>query len=196
MTVVCQTTSATDQLPTLNAEQIDKLDSGKSVLLSLRPDEAENGKIDGKFTTVVIFLPGVSAKEGWDVVNDKEGATRFVGGVLKSKIVEKGDGWMLVEQETKIGGPKKSYRYVLKFNLFPHKKALFTYKEGEVNDVQGGWWFIEGKEKTGLYLVYSLYIDPGRFAPQFIVRAGMKKSLPETLGYMKAEIMRRKKEGP
>jgi len=189
-----QNETGRDQLPEFNAKQKSELNSGKAILLPHRPDESKSGKIDKKFSTFAIFLPDVSVKEAWDVVNDKEGATKFVGGVLKSDVLEKGGNWMLLEQETVIGGPKKSYRYVLKYTLSPHEKALFTYKEGEVNDVQGGWWFFERKEKKGMYLVYSLYIDPGIFAPQFIVRSGMKKSLPETLGYMKAEILRRKKK--
>ena len=183
-----------DKLPVLSEQNLKDLRSGKAVMMPRRPDESWGGKIDKKFTTFAIFLPDISVKEAWEVVNDKDGATKFVGGVLKSKILEKGDKWMLIEQETIIGGPKKSYRYVLKYRLSPFERALFTYKEGEVNDVQGGWWFFEEKEKKGMYLIYSLYIDPGLFAPQFIVRSGMKKSLPETLGYMKAEILRRKSE--
>ncbi len=191
---MAQSETGESRLPYFHQWEKGEVESGQSILMHHRPDESESAAIDKKFTTFAIFLPDVSVKEAWSVVNDKEGAVKFVGGVLKSKIVEKGDGWMVVEQETKIGGPKKSYRYVLKFSLFPHEKALFTYREGEVRDVQGGWWFFERRDKKGMYLVYSLYIDPGIFAPQFIVRSGMKTSLPETLGYMKAEILRRKKE--
>ena len=185
---------AEDALPGLSAEQHQVLKAGECVQLPRRPDEAPGGSIDEKFTTFVIFLPGVSAKEAWDVVNDKEGAVKFWGGILKSKVIEKGTDWMRVEQETAVGGPKKSYHYVVRHRLFPFSKTLFTFEKGDMNDLQGGWWFIEDKEKSGLYLVYSLYIDPGRFAPQFIVRSGMRKSLPETLGYIKAEIFRRKKQ--
>lgn len=179
----------------------EKLEHGEIVVLPHRPDETA-GERDAKFVTVAKLVAG-SRTEIWKVIHDKEGAEDFVAGVLESKVVEEAGNRIVVDQRTRVGGPKGSYRYRLVHELLPMKRSDFRFVHGEIRDIEGSWWIFDapgggsgdGDREAGdrCLVVYSLYINPGIFAPQAVVKAGMKKSMPGTIRSMEAEVTRRRK---
>lgn len=175
----------------LSADQKAKLAAGETVILSLRPDE--KAKADSRFVTVARQIP-CRRSLVWEVVDDKENATDFLDGVLESKVIEREGNTILVEQVTHVGGPKGSYRYRLKHTLHPYNRADFSYAGGELKDVEGTWWFYDGPKEDTCILVYSLHIDASIFAPQFVVKRGMRKSMPGTMRCVYEEAVRRSKK--
>jgi hypothetical protein len=168
---------------------------GKPALLSRRPDES--GEIDKRFVTMAMLMKGTRA-EIWEVIHDKEDAEVFLDGVLESEVIEEGENEMIVKQRTRVGGPKGSYVYTLRHKLTPMEQTDFTYEGGELRDVIGTWWIYEGPDgESGEahLVVYSLHIDPGIFAPQIVVRRGMKKTIPATLTSIQKEVLRRRAKG-
>ncbi|MEC5126635.1 SRPBCC family protein [Verrucomicrobiales bacterium BCK34] len=163
---------------------------GEAVVLALRPGEA---KANSKFVTVAKLLEG-TRQEIWNVINDKEDAEKFVDGVLESKVLKREGNRILVEQRTHVGGPKGAYRYRLWHTLTPMTRADFSYDGGEIKDIEGSWWIFGGNDAEHCLVVYSLHIHPGFFAPQTIVKHGMKKSMPGTLLSMQKEVLRRRGE--
>lgn len=179
-----------EPLPEFSDAQRVALMGGEAVMLECRPGE-QVGSVDSRFTTFAMIIEA-PRKSVWEVVQDKENAADFLDGVLMSRVVEEGENWMLVEQKTKVGGPKAHYQYSVRHQLYPHQKVEFEMAGGELKAILGGWWFFAGPEKDTTILVYSLHIDPGIYAPQFIVKRGMKSSLPKTLSQVRAEVIRRK----
>ncbi len=165
-----------------------RLGAGEVLLLPQRPEETE--ETDKRFVTMAKLLAG-SREMIWNVIHDKEGAEKFLDGVLESKVISKGENEMVVVQKTHVGGPKGSYRYTLLHKLQPMKRADFTFVKGEIRNVIGTWWIFEGPDPEHLLVVYSLHIDPGAFAPQFVVKRGMKKTIPATLSSIEKEVKRR-----
>ncbi|MDF1738570.1 MAG: SRPBCC family protein [Verrucomicrobiales bacterium] len=158
---------------------------GEAVVLERRPGEAvPNGR----------FVTEGTREEIWKVINDKEDAENFVDGVLESKVLKREGNRILVEQRTHVGGPKGAYRYRLWHTLTPMTRADFSYDGGEIKDIEGSWWIFEGNDAEHCLVVYSLHIHPGFFAPQTIVKHGMKKSMPGTLASMQKEVLRRRGE--
>lgn len=174
----------------LSATQKGELASGKTLVLERRPDE--KSKPDARFVTVVRQIP-CSKHLVWEVVDDKKNATDFLDGVLESKVIERKENSILVEQLTRVGGPKGAYRYKLRHNLRPYDRTDFAYAGGELKNVIGTWWFYDGPAEDSCILVYSLHIDAGIFAPQFVVKRGMRKSMPQTLRCIYEEALRRQK---
>ena len=166
-----------------------QLNRGEVVLLPKRPDEKSN--IDKRFVTMAKLMTGTRS-EIWQVVIDKENADEFLEGVLESKVIEKNGNVMTMEQRTKVGGPKGSYLYTLKYQLTPESKAEFSFIKGDIKNVEGAWWIIDAPKPNQKLVVYSLHIDPGVFAPQFVVRKGIKKSIPETIISTEEEVIRRR----
>ncbi|MEX2581484.1 MAG: SRPBCC family protein [Verrucomicrobiales bacterium] len=180
--------SRAEEQASFREDQWDELRRGEIVVLDERPDDGEDR--DGRFVTCAALIEA-PRREVWEVVNDKEHAADFVDGVLESRVLERTDDRILVEQATKVGGPKEFYRYRLRHRLHPIDRADFSYAGGDLKDVEGSWWFFEGKEPETCLLVYSLRIDAGFFAPGFVVRPGMRKSMPGTLRSIRKEVLRR-----
>ena len=171
-------------------EAIGDLTAGKCVVLSRRPDDGE--KPYSRFVTVSALVEGTQ-REIWEVINDKENAADFIEGVLESKVIERIGNKILVEQRTNVGGPKGSYRYRLLHELKPMKQADFTYAGGELRNVMGTWWILEGTTASNCLVVYSLHIDPGFLAPQAVVKSGMRRSMPGTIRSVANEVSRRQR---
>lgn len=166
------------------------LQAGNVLMLERRPGEAAPG--DKRFVTVAKLIKG-SRKTIWEIVIDKDNTDKFLDGVLESRIVKKSGNEIIVEQRTHVGGPKGSYKYTLKYLLFPEKVAEFTFVKGEIKNAEGAWWIFDGPTPDRKLVVYALHIDPGVFAPQFVVKRGMKKTLPETIIAIDVETQRREK---
>ena len=189
-----QETGATEEVGMPLPDWLDarwaELSTGEAVLLTHRPDEKEDA-IDKRFVNYAILVEAPFAQV-WEVVNDKNAAADFMEGVLFSEIKEQEDNEILLEQKTKVGGPKESYHYFVRHFLFRDERYVnFEHAGGELRDILGGWWFYEGKDPGTTVLVYSLHIDAAAFAPQFIVKRGMRKSIPRTMNQMRDESERR-----
>ncbi len=180
---------AGDAVPVINPAERSRLAAGETILMPHRPDETEAGA-DERFVTTARYMKG-SREVIWETINDKENAATFIDGVLESKVLERAGNGILVEQRTRVGGPKGDYQYRLKHELTPMTRAIFTYAGGELKDVEGGWWIFEGSDAETFLIVYSLRIDAGFFAPQPIIRSGMRQSMPKTMEAIAREVARR-----
>lgn len=173
---------------TLDADQRKALAAGETIILAARPDE--ESEPDTRFVTIAKLVEGDRATI-WEVIHDKENAEHFLDGVLESREISRTEDEIVVEQKTHVGGPKGAYRYVLRHKLTPMESSTFTYESGEIRNVEGTWWIFDGPTPDRFLVVYSLHIDPGRFAPQFVVKGGMKKSIPGTFRCVQREVSRR-----
>lgn len=178
-----------EEIPGLDPAQRSKLAAGECLVLAKRPDEID--AVDPRFVTVAVKVAGTREKI-WAVINDKENAATFLDGVLESRVIEREGNRILVEQLTQVGGPRGSYRYRLWHELKPMTRADFTYAGGELKNVLGSWWIYDGPDPSSHFVVYSLHIDPGFLAPQAIVKAGMRKTMPKTLHSIAKEVAKRK----
>lgn len=177
-------------LESLSTVDRERLEGGATVVLPYRPDESNVDDADDRFVSVALLIEG-RRKTIWEVIHDKENAEHFLDGVLESRVLERGENEIVVEQRTHVGGPKGSYLYTLRHRLFPMKRSDFTFVEGEIRNVIGSWWIFDTDRNGTFLVVYSLHIDPGRFAPQFVVKRGMKKTMPETIMAIEREVRKR-----
>lgn len=187
--LVCSSTIFAFDYETLDPETKEALLEGEVVPLTKRPDETL--EVDKRFVTLAQVLEGTQ-RELWEVIHDKEDAELFVDGVLESKVIEASETEILVEQKTRVGGPKGAYYYQLRHKLTPYSRSDFKFVTGEMRDVIGSWWILDGPDEERSLVVYSLHIDPGIFAPQIVVKRGMKKSMPGTLKSMQREVLKRR----
>ncbi len=181
--------AAADSPPVLDEARGKRLAAGECVVLDCRPDETASGR-DARFVTVARLVEG-SRQTVWETIHDKENAASFLDGVLESKVLERQGNEILVEQRTRVGGPKGAYRYRLRHVLRPMARADFSYAGGELENVEGAWWIFDGPSPDACLVVYSLHIDAGFFAPQAIVKAGMRKSMPRAVEGIAREVARR-----
>lgn len=165
---------------------------GQIVSLPHRPGETA-GKPDRRFVSMAKIMKA-PRQVIWEVVIDKDNTEKFLDGVLESRIISQKENEIILEQKTVAGGPKSSYQYTLKYTLTPMTRAAFTFIKGEIRNVEGAWWILDAHDEQHKLVVYSLHIDPGGFAPQFIVKKGIRNTVPSTLESTEVEVQRRVKE--
>ena len=175
----------------LSEEHRSVLESGEAVIFSSRPDDG--AEPDQRFVTAGRLIAG-SRDLIWEVLNDKEDAEDFVDGILDSEVLEEEENVLTVKQRTHVGGPKGAYTYTLRYVLTPKSKTEFFYLGGEIKNVTGAWWIFDGPDESTFLVVYALHIDPGVFAPRFVIKQGQKKSMTGTLISMERELKRRQVE--
>lgn len=178
-------------LSDLSPADWETLEKGESVLLKHRP--REKSPVDNRFVSVALLI-SAQRETIWNTINDKENASKFLQGIVSSKVLERNGNEILVEQRTRVGGPKGDYLYRLRHTLYPMEKALFVYAGGELKDTEGGWWIFDGKTPDTCVVVYALRVDPGLLAPQGIVKSGLKKSMPLTLKGIEKEVTLRESQ--
>ncbi|MCW5822530.1 MAG: hypothetical protein KIT34_06980 [Cyanobacteria bacterium TGS_CYA1] len=59
---------------------------------------------------------------------------------------------------------------------------------GTLKDFRGQWIMIPREHGTKTELAYSMYLDPGFYVPQWIVRQGVKAELPKTLEALRSRV--------
>ncbi len=64
----------------------------------------------------------------------------------------------------------------------------FHRVSGSLRDFKGSWEISSSHGGTKTYVTYSMFIDPGFFVPQWIVRKGVSGELPKTLIGMRNRI--------
>lgn len=82
-----------------------------------------------------------------------------------------------------------NFTYVVR-SLYDHEKKTIEFKRvgGSLKDFSGTWEMAsaDGGKKTEL--TYCMYVDPGFFVPQWIVREGVKGELPKTLTGLRRRV--------
>lgn len=81
-----------------------------------------------------------------------------------------------------------NFTYTVESNYENGQRIAFHRVGGTLKDFKGAWEVspIDGGAKT--QLTYSMYVDPGFFVPQWIVREGMKGELPRTLKALRERV--------
>lgn len=82
-----------------------------------------------------------------------------------------------------------NFTYVVR-SLYDHDKKMIEFQRvgGSLKDFSGTWEMAsaDGGKKTEL--TYCMYVDPGFFVPQWIVREGVKVELPKTLTALRRRV--------
>lgn len=80
------------------------------------------------------------------------------------------------------------FSYTVESHYQAGERIEFHRVGGTLRDFKGSWDMkpIDGGTKT--QLTYSMYVDPGFFVPQWIVREGVKGELPRTLKALRRRV--------
>jgi carbon monoxide dehydrogenase subunit G len=81
-----------------------------------------------------------------------------------------------------------NFNYTVESRYENGQRIFFHRVGGSLKDFKGSWEMspFDGGKKTKL--TYSMYIDPGFFVPQWIMREGVKGELPRTLKGLRSRV--------
>lgn len=160
------------------------LHQGEVVLL-----DSETGSEGHSATAAVLVDAPPSAVRA--VVEDGDRAADFQESLVASRVVERTEDSIVLEQTVKVGLQKVTYRV----RQYPRSPRLmdFELESGELKEMDGFWRYlpVSDEGETATLLVYRLSLKPLIPLPGFLVQKSIARNLPNTLRAVRDETTRR-----
>lgn len=139
------------------------------------------------------FSVAASSEAAWSVLTDYDRIAGFVSGLRASRVLEREQDHVLVEQEASARFLlfSRRVRVLLKVREQPMRRIAFEDIEGRDFAVYAGSWEILEEGEGRLKVVYRLKAKRLFAAPDFIARGAFKASAAELLDEVRREILLR-----
>jgi hypothetical protein len=126
----------------------------------------------------------------WRLVTDCREASTFVPGLtLCRRVAASADGrWEDIEQEVHYSWLLPSVRYVFRAQYDRPHRIDFHRLRGDLRAEEGSWRLSEIPNGGGTLVEYEMYLDPGFWVPQFLVRRTLRSDLPDALSALKTRL--------
>ena len=144
-------------------------------------------RLEGRFTTAA---PRAIA---WSVLTDYDHISAFVASMRSSRVKARGDGFLLVEQETtaRILLFRRTMHVLLKVREQPRQSIAFDdVSKASFERYEGSWTLQE--TAGGTQVIYQLTAKSGFVG--FVARSSSQRMVRELLEQVRAEIDRRAKD--
>jgi len=162
-------------LPPLTSDQEYRLTAGE-VLLDGSLDHLRTGVVEGK-----ILINSCPDRVWSIVVNPLEFANKIQKHLRRVRFIQQSVNSSVQECEIEVAAffPRITYRVESSYD--PVKRIDFRRVGGMIKNFHGHWLLEPRDNGTKTLVTYAMYIDPGFFVPQWIMRQGLRRELPQTL---------------
>jgi hypothetical protein len=125
----------------------------------------------------------------WRVMHECEEAPSYIPGLKRCRrLGAAADGsWEIIEHEVKYSWLMPAIRTVLRLDYRPWT-IDFKSLSGDLKAEQGSWRVTRSADSSATIVEYELYVDPGFWVPPALVRASLRKELPEALEALRARV--------
>ncbi len=126
----------------------------------------------------------------WNVMTDCEHASSFVPGLKHCRRVKSSpEGtWEFIEHEVKYSWLLPTIRYVFRADYQRPWRIDFRRVSGDLKDQQGTWLLETTPDGSATIIQYEVYLDPGFWVPQALVRHSLRKDLPAVLEALRTRV--------
>jgi hypothetical protein len=126
----------------------------------------------------------------WNVMTDCEHASSFVPGLKHCRRVESSpdEAWELIEHEVKYSWLLPTIRYVFRADYQRPRRIDFRRVSGDLKDQEGTWLLEATPDGSATIIQYEVYLDPGFWVPQALVRHSLRKDLPAVLEALRTRV--------
>jgi ribosome-associated toxin RatA of RatAB toxin-antitoxin module len=167
----------------LSESQLLQLKSGAVLVAVQQADEPSKGMVEA---TVLIDAPAESI---WQVMVNCHEIPTFVPGLKACQVLMAGENWEIIRHEVKWMWLLPRLSYVFRAIYQPNRQIDFVKIEGDLREMKGTWRLTPLNETGQTIVRYSVYLDPGFFVPQWIVRQSLKADLPAILTALRTEVL-------
>lgn len=137
---------------------------------------------DRPLTVLVRIAAEVDAPPAaiWKILTACELAPEYIPNVVSCKKVEELDGGRadLFVQTIKPIFFLPTFEHVFRLDYTPYTRIDVHRVSGPIAYMEGSWWLLP-QDSGRILLVYQVAVDPGLPLPRFLVRATMKRDLPQ-----------------
>lgn len=124
----------------------------------------------------------------WRVVTDCREAASLIPGLKSCRRLDGApDGrWEDIEQEVRYSWLLPTVRYVFRAQYDRPHRIDFHSVSGDLREQEGAWQLSE--DGSGTLVQYEMYLDPGFWVPQVLVKRTLRTDLPAALGALKGRL--------
>lgn len=115
------------------------------------------------------------------VINPREFAGKIQKHVRNFHFLKDTPRNSVLDCQVEVAAFLPRFNYVVESDYEPCKRIDFRRVGGALKDFRGYWLFEPRDNGSKTLVTYAMYLDPGFFVPQWIIRQGLKRELPETL---------------
>ena len=167
----------------LSESQLLQLKGGAVLVAVQQADEPSKGMVEA---TILIDAPAESI---WQIMVNCDEIPTFVPGLKACRVLAAGENWEIIRHEVKWIWFLPRLSYVFRA-IYQHNRQIdFVKIEGDLREMKGTWRLTPLNETGQTIVRYSVYLDPGFFVPQFIVRQSLKADLPAVLTALRTEVL-------
>jgi hypothetical protein len=145
----------------------------------------------GVYRVAATFATPQSSAAAQDVLTDYEAIPRFMPDVQRSRIIERGDAWIVVEQEAvaRVLFFSKRIRLVLEVQAEPGR-IRFRDRSGLSFSRYEGTWTLAQRDGHAV-VTYELLARPAFDVPEFLLTRLLKRDADRMIGLLRTEIAAR-----
>lgn len=167
----------------LSDNELLRLEGGE-VLLSSNIEGCKMPLVQGK------ILINTRPDKVWSiVVNPAEVAGKIQKHIKKFRFLKDTPHNSVLDCQVEVASFLPRFNYVVESSYEPCKRIEFWRVGGALKDFHGYWLFEPRDNGSKTLVTYAMYLDPGFFVPQWIIRQGLRRELPETLGGIRARAV-------
>jgi coenzyme Q-binding protein COQ10 len=126
----------------------------------------------------------------WNVMTDCPQAPSFVPGLRRCRRLEGApDGsWEIIEHEVKYSWLLPTVHYAFRADYQRPYRIDFRRVSGDLKDQEGTWRLQETPDMSATIVEYEVYLDPGFWVPDALVRHSLRRDLPAVLAALRTRV--------
>jgi uncharacterized membrane protein len=156
----------------LGEKEMDRLSQGEVLVSSV---ESEHGFVQAA------ILVDVPVEKVWALIVDCPNVAKFIPDLKSCKILERHEDWDVIEQHVGLSWLLPDIICRFRTDYKPLQQIHFKSIGGNLKELEGRWNFERAAGGGKTVLLYSVYVNPGFFIPQWVVRLLLEKDLPGLL---------------
>lgn len=167
----------------LSESQLERLKNGEILVNVKQVGDPPQGMIEA------IILIEALAENIWQIMVDCREIPNFVPGVKACRVLDSGQNWEIIRHEVKYAWLLPKLAYVFRADYQPNRKIDFARIRGDLKEMKGTWRLTPLDRDNQTIVRYSVFLDPGFFLPQWLVRQSLKSDLPAVLTSLRTKVL-------
>lgn len=164
---------AAESVPGIASADEGLLLAGEVLVDGVRTDEA-----GGAARVRAVMRP--PAQPIWAVIVSCEQAFRFIRGLRECEVLADTGEWARVRQAVRRHWFLPTTEFIYQVERRPYEEMTLRLEQGEVDDIEASWRF-EAIADGALLVTHEIRVDPRLPAPRWLVRAAIRRDLPDML---------------
>jgi ribosome-associated toxin RatA of RatAB toxin-antitoxin module len=165
----------------LDTAQLLELKKGEILVQVRQTGHQQRGWVEAM---VLIQVPPETL---WPIMTNCNEAPAFVPGLKDCEVLDSGQNWDLIRHIVKWTWFLPKFSYVFRAEYNKYKRIDFERIRGDLREMRGAWHLYPFDHGGQTVLRYEVYLDPGLFVPNWLVRQSLKKTLPALLAALRRQ---------